>query len=378
MATQLNLASLNASDTYIKKIKDALVAAIGQDIPLINIDKVKRVAGVSAVAVEFIFTGGQGLKLYVRAGADVFRAELNGKSIVLSGDFSNDLKMTFDNAVTGVAKLIRDGQKKFELARTKEKVKIPKKDTVVSSKSVSLQLKELQEQEVVLDQRIAEKTSVRDQLLEQIEQAKAAKEAGQTELGKFDSVFGGSGFATIHSMTDQDGGKSGKITLRAPHLPSSANISSLAEAKAYWNQHFKGKTFTLQVHSRKSPEKGGHEPISILVYFGDTNHAYSEKPPGASHHNDERVVSLERAKMMDQIITTIQHPHARLISRGNDLLIAAPIKEKQYTVALKWRDAKKVYGFESAHFKNEKQINDIRLTQLSERKNRNKGELQRK
>ncbi|MCG2572062.1 hypothetical protein LVY74_00620 [Acinetobacter sp. ME22] len=379
MATQLNLVGLNIDDVYIKKIKDALSSATGQEIPLINIEKVKRVAGVSAVLAEFVFAGGQALKIYIRAGADVFKAELNGKGIVLSGDFSNDLKMTFDNAVTGVAKQIRDGQKKFELSRTKEKVKIPRQsqNTAVSSKSVSVQLKEVLEQEAVLDQQIVEKTELRDQLLEKIEQAKAAKGAGQSDLGKFDSAFGGSSFVKIHAMTGDDGGKSGKKALSAPHLPSSAQISSLAEAEAYWNSHFKGKTYALQVHSRKAPDKGGHEPISILVYFGDTNHAYSEKPEGASHHNDERVVSLERAKMLDQIIATIQHPHARLISRGNDLLIAAPVKGQQYTVALTWREVKGIYTFESAHFKSEKQISGIRDSQYSERRNKNKGSLQK-
>lgn len=183
MATQLNLVGLNADDAYIKKIKDALSSATGQEIPLINIDKVKRVAGVSAVPAEFVFAGGQALKIYIRAGADVFKAELNGKGIVLSGDFSNDLKMTFDNAITGVAKQIRDGQKKFELSRTKEKIKIPRQsqNTAVSSKSVSAQLKEIQEQEAVLDQQIVEKTKLRDQLLEQIEQAKVVKGVHQSD-----------------------------------------------------------------------------------------------------------------------------------------------------------------------------------------------------
>lgn len=379
MATQLNLVGLNADNAYIKKIKDALSSATGQEIPLINIDKVKRVAGVSAVPAEFVFAGGQALKIYIRAGADVFKAELNGKGIVLSGDFSNDLKMTFDNAVTGVAKQIRDGQKKFELSRIKEKVKIPRQNqnTAVSSKSISVQLKEAQEQETILDQQIVERTQLRDQLLEQIEQAKAVKEAGQSDLGKFDSAFGGSNFVKIHAMTGEDGGKSGKKALPALHLPSSLHISSLAEAEAYWNQYFKGKTYALQVHSRRTPDKGGHEPISILVYFGDTNHAYSEKPEGASHHNHERVVSLERAKMLDQIIATIQSPHIRLISRGNDLLIAAPVKGKYYTVALTWREAQNRYSFESAHFKSDNQIRGIQANQMNEKKSKNKGSLQK-
>lgn len=113
----------------------------------------------------------------------------------------------------------------------------------------------------------------------------------------------------------------------------------------------------------------------ISVHFVDTKHTYSEKPQGASHRNDERVLSQERAQMLDQIISTIQHPHARMISRGNDFLIAAPNGARQYTVALVWRDEQKTYTFESAHFKSEQQIEGIKFNQRNEKNNKNKGSL---
>lgn len=167
----LNLATLTNKDPYIEKIRTALETATGQQIPAgtVEVGKVKRVSGVSAVPVTFAFAGGQSLTLYVRATADVFKAELNGKVIVLSGDFSNDWKQTFDAAVSGVAKLVRDGQKAKQAENARQKVKIPR----APSQSVTAKIKEAQELEAQLDQRITEKTAQRDQLKEKLEQARA-------------------------------------------------------------------------------------------------------------------------------------------------------------------------------------------------------------
>lgn len=172
MATQLNLATLTSKDAYIVKIKTALEKAVGQKIPIINIDKPKRISGVSASPVEFVFLGGQRLVLYVRAGADVFKATLNGKTIVLGGDFSNDLKMTFDNGVNSVAKYIRNGQKKFEASLTKEKVKNPvKAESTSTPRTVIGKIKQIASEEATIDQAIEEKLHQIDDLKSKIEQA---------------------------------------------------------------------------------------------------------------------------------------------------------------------------------------------------------------
>lgn len=52
-------------------------------ILLTEVKKVQRKGGVSAAPIVFLFAGGQKLILFVRAGADVFKALLNGKEIVL-------------------------------------------------------------------------------------------------------------------------------------------------------------------------------------------------------------------------------------------------------------------------------------------------------
>lgn len=167
MATTRQLSDLKATDAYLQKIKDALEKAVGQTIPIVNVDKLKRVGGVSACPVSFIFEGGQTLKLYIREGADAFKADLNGKEIVLAGDFSNDVKMTFDNGVKSVSNLVRNGQKKFEASRNKEKVIIPKIMNP-SSKSSSAQIKQLKEDELVLDQNIEQKNVLLIQIQEQL------------------------------------------------------------------------------------------------------------------------------------------------------------------------------------------------------------------
>ena len=164
----LNLTAITDQTPYVQKIKGALEKASGQSIPLTEVKKVQRKGGVSVVPIVFLFAGGQELTLFARASADVFKASLNGKEIVLSGDFSDDYKQTFDNAVSGVAQLIRTAQPKIEQQNKKEKVNIPRRQ----SNSVPKQLSEKLEQEKQLDQEIADKTTQRDQLLQQLEQAK--------------------------------------------------------------------------------------------------------------------------------------------------------------------------------------------------------------
>ncbi|CDH41984.1 hypothetical protein WDA38_08470 [Acinetobacter pittii] len=185
----LNLAAITATTPYIKKIQSALEKATGQTIVTPEFRKIKRVAGVSVLPVAFFFSGGATLTLYIRALADVVKAELNDKVIVLSGDFSDDYKPTFENAISCVAKLIREAQSKIQEQNKREKVSLPPRRTSVDQK-----IKEVQEQEQKLDEDLAKQTAQRDQLKEQIEQAKQqlgiSSEAGQSELGKpeFDSA----------------------------------------------------------------------------------------------------------------------------------------------------------------------------------------------
>ncbi|UUM26352.1 hypothetical protein NQU59_11635 [Acinetobacter colistiniresistens] len=162
----LNLTSITPDTPYIKKIRAALEKATGQSIPLLEVKKVQRKAGVSVVPVFLVFAGGQELTLYVRASADVVKAELNGKEFVLPGDFSDDYQQTFDNAVSGTAKLIRESQSKVQLQNQKEKVKLPPR----KNRSINQQISDKKEEENLLDKELTDMTVQRDQLLVQLKQ----------------------------------------------------------------------------------------------------------------------------------------------------------------------------------------------------------------
>lgn len=165
----LNLATVTPNTPYIKKIKAALEKATGQAIPLVEVKKVQRKAGVSVVPVFLVFAGGQELTLFARASADVIKAELNGKDIILPGDFSDDYQQTFDNAVSGLAKLIRESQSKVEQQNQKAKVKLPPR----KNRSIQQQIGDKREEEKQLDQELIDMTAQRDQLQVQLEQAQS-------------------------------------------------------------------------------------------------------------------------------------------------------------------------------------------------------------
>lgn len=55
----LNLTTVTPDTPYIKKIKAALEKATGQSIPLLEVKKVQRKAGVSVVHVFLVFAGGK-------------------------------------------------------------------------------------------------------------------------------------------------------------------------------------------------------------------------------------------------------------------------------------------------------------------------------
>ena len=162
-----------------------------------------------------------------------------------------------------------------------------------------------------------------------------------------------------------------------PTLPSSAGIDSLEAAKAYWKAHFEGKVFGIKVHTRERDKDGKVRVIPIEVAFSKKNHAYTQEDKQLnSSRDDDRVFSAERAQAMDRILKTIEHPRARLISKGKDLLLEAAVNGRRYSVFLSWSNMRKVYDFESAHFRTERQVDGIKNTQRQEKLNRNKGPLQ--
>lgn len=153
-----------------------------------------------------------------------------------------------------------------------------------------------------------------------------------------------------------------------PTLPSSAGITTLEQAQAYWRTHFAKKVMALNVHGA-----GRNQPIPIHVRFSDTHHAYTTDA-GGRQKTGQRVFDLQRAHAMDRILRTIEHPKRRLRNFHADLLLEGKAHGHQYTVVLTWREAAQVYEFHSAHFK---PIQEVERLARENDPRKNSGPLQK-
>lgn len=149
-------------------------------------------------------------------------------------------------------------------------------------------------------------------------------------------------------------------------LPSSAGLSTLEAGRAYWQEHFGGKTISLTVHS-------GGKDYPIRVFFGATNdHAYTDSRDEKGRKLKGRVFSEERASAMSRILQVISRPRRRLRSGNSVLLLEGRVGGKHYTVALEWSNIEKKYAFQSAHFKS---LQDVDWLQRSQPPKKDKGPL---
>lgn len=165
---EINIASLSESTPYIQKLKKALEKATGQPVPIINVLKLTRTAGVSVRPVEMDFGGGQSVTFLFRQGGDVFRVKINDRDFAMSGDLSPDYQPSFDAGIREIAKTIVDGQKAFQKKNAMTKVVVPR--AAFTPKNTVQKLKEAQEQEAAVDVVVAQKTEQRDALKQQLEQ----------------------------------------------------------------------------------------------------------------------------------------------------------------------------------------------------------------
>jgi len=121
----------------------------------------------------------------------------------------------------------------------------------------------------------------------------------------------------------------------------------LEEAKAYWGEHFAGKTLNLAVHKGKGANK---RKIPIRVRFDAKNdHAFTDDV-GGKQKTGERKFDASRAQAMHRILSVIEHPKKIARHYGADLLFESSIKGRHFTVVLAWRESDKVYEFNSAYF----------------------------
>lgn len=345
----MKLSELSEKNPLIRDFSNRLAKSTKQPINSTQFNKIKRVSGVSALPVDFHLAHGQNVTIYLRlieGNPDIFRIDVNDKQLPTTGDFSNDYKPSFNKSVDEIANVIVKGQSNFD-----------KKRTAVKTASTSSRNNTSQRQKLAdLTQQIGEIDS-------QIQQKQAEKQAliDQLDALKMENVIGLDGGGQIMQF---DSAKSAEQYDFAPEsLPSSANIETMRGAITYWQQNFENKKYRFTIQRKKQ------QPIDIVVDFGTTNHAYTEKPEGASHRNEERVFNQERAVMMDKIFSVIRQPSNILVSKDNELFIERLIKGQHYIVVLTWREMRQVYDFQSAHFKKERQIEFIKRNQDIERKN---------
>lgn len=160
-----------------------------------------------------------------------------------------------------------------------------------------------------------------------------------------------------------DGGGGGS---NLPTMPSSANLSSLDQARAYWREHFGGKTLPLVVHS------GGKKyPIKVRFWL-DNDHAFTSDV-GGRQKVGYRDFDPDRAQALDRLLQVISHPQRRLRDWDADLLLEKRVGNRHYTVVLKWESAD-TYRFSSAHFKT---IEDVSRLFRRQNPTKNNGPLQK-
>lgn len=126
----MKLSDITEKTPLVKDFAKRLAKSTKQAIPIIDVEKVKRISGASLRPVNMVLENGQTVKIYLRLAAedeslDLIRMDINGKNVPLTGDFDNSYKPSFELSVDGVANIINTGQKAFETKRAKMKIRKP-------------------------------------------------------------------------------------------------------------------------------------------------------------------------------------------------------------------------------------------------------------
>ena len=129
-------------------------------------------------------------------------------------------------------------------------------------------------------------------------------------------------------------------------FPSSAHVSSLDEAKKYFDDHLAG------VWSIVTKRKAGMFEIKVNLKENE-EHAYSKDFGG----DGERGFHVERARHMDKLIPAIANPGIILQNGNRDLFVARKFGDDVYAVVLEWRQSEREYRFRSAHIWSKDELN---------------------
>lgn len=111
-----SLASLTEKNSYIKLLESSLKNAVRTgkiDLIKVEVQKVKRIAGVSVRPVEFGFSDGQNVVVFLRAGGTSYLVKINGKDFPLVGDLHPDEDTTFKSAIKQIAMFVVKGSLAF-------------------------------------------------------------------------------------------------------------------------------------------------------------------------------------------------------------------------------------------------------------------------
>lgn len=166
----MKLSDITPKTPLVKDFVTRLARSTKQAIPIVNIEKVKRVSGASVRPVNLVLENGQTVKIYLRLADDhfdIFRIDINDKVQPLSGDFDNSYKPSFNASVDALATTIRNGQTAFTKKLAKNRIKPP----VATSKppqNKSQQLKVVIAEVKALDNVIATKTAEKEALANQL------------------------------------------------------------------------------------------------------------------------------------------------------------------------------------------------------------------
>lgn len=169
----MKLSDITAKTKLVADFSKRLAHSAKQKIVATEIEKVKRVSGASVRPVNMIFENGQSVKIYLRlvdakdgAKYDIFRIDINGKLIPLSGDFDNSYKPSFDASVDMLAGMIKSGQKAFNAKQSKIKVRKPHTGKAPMNKAQQRNalIVEAKDLDTVIDNKTKEKSELIEQL----------------------------------------------------------------------------------------------------------------------------------------------------------------------------------------------------------------------
>jgi hypothetical protein len=128
---------------------------------------------------------------------------------------------------------------------------------------------------------------------------------------------------------------------KGTHIASSKTIDSLESARRYWLDNLGGKCIPVVVNRKAGA-------FEVKVNFPPANdHAFT-KSVDKSNRRSGRAFNLQRARLMDQILSAIAHPSVLLTNHGKDLFFEKIDGQTHYCIVLRWKDSKE-YEFESAH-----------------------------